>query len=98
MDVTLLLETLAGTDTQVGEWLNVIGYVIAAGDGPSAGTAGREGGARGRDDAGGKVLVRIQAILLWSAGSVKIGEYERALTERQRVANVTTATVHSGTT
>lgn len=97
VDVTLLLETLAGTDTQVGEWVNVIGYVFAAGDDASrAGAAGGGGGrdrdrGKGRDDEGGRVSsVRVQAIMLWSAGSVKIGEYERVLAERQRVANLMT--------
>lgn len=81
VDVTLLLATLTVTDTQVGEWVNVIGYVATAGDASSAG-GGR--GARGRVE-GGSGFVRMQAIVLWSAGSVKIGEYERVLTERQRV-------------
>lgn len=80
VDVTLLLSTLTVTDTQVGEWVNVVGYV-AAGENSSAGD-GR--GARGRDE-DGKVFVRMQAIMLWSAGSVRIGEYERVLTERQRI-------------
>lgn len=80
VDVTLLLSTLTLTDTQVGEWVNVIGYV-AAGENSRAGN-GRE--AQGRDE-DGRVFVRMQAVMLWSAGSVRIGEYERVLTERQRV-------------
>lgn len=94
VDVTLLLETLAGTDTQVGEWVNVIGYVAAPGDKGSRAGGAKGGGETGRgrrDDAEGRgYSVRVQAIMLWSAGSVKIEEYERALAERQRVANLTT--------
>lgn len=70
------------TDTQVGEWVNVVGYVTAGGDSSS----------RTRDEEGGKevdgrrrVFVNVQAIMLWSAGSVRIGEYERVLAERQRL-------------
>lgn len=95
VDVTLLLETLAGTDTQVGEWVNVIGYVDTVGDTGSRARdtkgGGDKKGGKGRDDAAERGFsVRVQAIMLWSAGSVKIGEYERVLAERQRVANLTT--------
>lgn len=95
VDVTLLLETMAGTDTKVGEWVNVIGYVVTAGNTGSRGEDAKGGGGtvrgRGRDDAAGRGFsVRVQAIMLWSAGSVKIGEYERVLAERQRLANPTT--------
>lgn len=95
VDVTLLLETLAGTDTQVGEWVNVIGYVAAAANSSSVGMAGTgKGETRGREDGVGRISVRVQAILLWSASSVKIGEYERVLTERKRVMGRTTTTLN----
>jgi hypothetical protein len=79
VDVTLLLSTLTVTDTQVGEWVNVVGYVTATGD---TGARGGKGGERRHED--GRVEIPMQAILWWSAGSVRIGEYERVLTERQR--------------
>lgn len=31
VDVTLLVSTLKSTDTQTGEWVNVIGYVVEKG-------------------------------------------------------------------
>ncbi len=79
VDVTLLLSTLTVTDTQVGEWVNVVGYVTASGD---TGARGGKGGERRGED--GRAVIPVQAILWWSAGSVRIGEYERVLMERQR--------------
>ncbi|KAL8693580.1 MAG: hypothetical protein Q9218_001622 [Villophora microphyllina] len=78
VDVNLLLSTLKHTDTQVGEWLNVIGYVQAE-DGT---------GKRDRRDMGGQVgfrgnVAKVQAVMLWSAGGVRIGEYEKALEMRK---------------
>lgn len=81
VDVSLLLENVKGEDLEVGAWLNVLGYC--------------EGivkerlhikDERGRDgDAGRVPKVKMKAVMLWNAGGVKIGEYERVLAER--VAN-----------
>ncbi|KAI9670487.1 MAG: hypothetical protein M1817_004354 [Caeruleum heppii] len=76
VDVNVLLSTLKSTDTQTGEWLNVIGYVN--------GTSVVEERKRGRQREAMQV-VHVQAIVLWSAGSIKLGEYERILHERQRI-------------
>ncbi|KAL9581698.1 MAG: hypothetical protein Q9212_003737 [Teloschistes hypoglaucus] len=79
VDVDLLLSTLQRTDTQVGEWQNVVGYVQAHEDdrksdrtdtSPKAGQGG--------------TVVKVQAVMLWSAGSLKIGEYEKALEMRKK--------------
>ncbi|KAL8780761.1 MAG: hypothetical protein Q9203_000640 [Teloschistes exilis] len=80
VDVNLLLSTLQRTDTQVGEWQNVVGYVQAHEDDEKW----------DRTDASRKVgragtVVKVQAVMLWSAGSLKIGEYEKALELRKRV-------------
>ena len=84
VDVNLLLENLKREDIVVGAWVNIAGYVeetmnkrekVKAMDG----NMGR--GRIPRVD-----LVKVQAIMLWSAGSIKIGEYERALTERLELA------------
>lgn len=76
VDVNLLLSTLTATDTQRGEWVNVMGYVEDRILGFKGGTG----------DPGG-VGIRVQAILLWSAGRVKLGEYERILAEKQKKDN-----------
>ena len=102
VDVNLLLATLQTTDLQVGEWVNVVGYV----EGKRTGSTGRRGGGGGGGGGGGEeerggggggggrggggsggggvIGVKVQAMMLWSAGSVNLGEYEHALIERQK--------------
>lgn len=76
VDVNLLLSTLKPTDIQIGEWVNVIGYVEARSTEMKEGKGCRKAK---QDD---KVGIRVQAILLWSAGGVKLAEYEKAVEER----------------
>ena len=73
-NIELLLNALASTDMQVGEWVNVMGYV----DFPSD-TKGRP------HCEAGPTTSHVQAVMLWPARSLKIGEYERALDERRQV-------------
>ncbi|KAI9684436.1 MAG: hypothetical protein M1829_002246 [Trizodia sp. TS-e1964] len=70
VDVRLLLDSLKSSDAQVGEWLNVIGYVSAAERVGLAqlGTAGNS--------------VGVQAVMLWPAGPFNLGEYEMVLKGR----------------
>lgn len=73
VDVRLLLETLRREETAVGEWVNVVGYVL-----------GREDEAHAvKSVVEAVVVVRLQAVLLWSAGPVRLEEYERAVRERE---------------
>ena len=76
VNVELLLSTLGSSDTQVGEWINVIGYV-----------ENNEVGARGfkNTEIRSMSCVRIKAIMLWSAGAIRIAEYEKALRDRLSV-------------
>ena len=78
VDVNLLLSTLKSTDTQIGEWVNVVGYVQRDIEDfkreRSEMMILREG-----------QLVQIQAIMLWSAGSINLGDYEKALEARNRI-------------
>jgi hypothetical protein len=69
VNVRLLLETLKSTDTRLGEWVNVIGYV----------TEPFSPGHSSVDVL--KNTTSVQAIILWSAGSVKLEEYEKTLNE-----------------
>lgn len=75
VDVRLLLETLKTTDTEIGEWVNVVGYVE------------RDETVRRDRDVGkeleGTGTVRVQAIMLWSAGGVKLKDYEEAIQKRK---------------
>ena len=104
VDVNLLLATLQTTDTQVGEWVNVVGYIegkrtrsTGRRGGGGGGGGGEEegeeeeergggggGGVGGGSGGGGVIGVKVQAMMLWSAESVNLGEYEHALVERQK--------------
>lgn len=76
VDVNLLLSTLTVTDTQRGEWVNVMGYI----DEKILSLKQK----KGELDVVG---IKVQAVLLWSAGSVKLGEYEQILAEKHKKAN-----------
>lgn len=88
----MVLENLKREDTEVGAWINVMGYVERV---------WREGKREQGQGQGKTVLakdkrkweleepkavrVKVQAIMLWSAGGVKIGEYEKVLEERLKL-------------
>jgi len=72
VDVNLLLETLKSTDTRVGEWVNVMGYIMMPPEDRNVLT-----GCHG-------TVTAVQAIVLWSAGSVKLEDYEKILIDLQR--------------
>lgn len=81
--VDQVLQTTKPSDIEDGAWINVVGYII---DGPR--TAGEravsdERKARSRRRKGSAVYV--QALMLWSAGTINLGAYERALELRQSV-------------
>lgn len=82
VDVNLLLSTLKATDTQVGEWVNVIGYVEVSDEASAARQQ-----QRGAKDAARRMtgVSRVQAVMLWSAGAVRITDYEKVLEERKRL-------------
>ncbi|KAL8775096.1 MAG: hypothetical protein Q9209_000575 [Squamulea sp. 1 TL-2023] len=82
VDVNIVLESLKHTDMQVGEWVNVMGYVQGI-EGQKAERRGVKYGL-GKGVSGDKV-VKVQAVMLWSAGGVKVWEYEKALEMRKQV-------------
>lgn len=71
LDVRLLLDSLKRTDTAVGEWVNVVGYITDI--------------RRDRE----KIEVCVQAVMLWSAGAVRVEEYEMAVREREELGLMT---------
>ena len=89
VDVTLLLESLKREDTQIGAWVNIIGYVEGSSEDERAMKKGVKRGSEGVLSGGdsGIAWVRVKAIMLWSAGGVKMGEYEKALEDRLRIQN-----------
>lgn len=72
VDVRLLLEKLTAEHTAVGAWVNVIGYINSP---PSASL--NKSTKRKRDLS----AVHVQALMLWSAGSLDIGRYETCLAD-----------------
>ena len=84
VDVNLLLENLKREDIAVGAWVNIVGYVGETINKKEKaknlnGNTGQEGISR-------VAVVKVQAIMLWSAGAIEVGEYERALTQRLGLA------------
>jgi hypothetical protein len=68
VDVKLLLNTLKSNETRIGEWINVIGYVVS----PQ------------REEANDSTVesVTVQAIVLWSSGPLKLDSYEKCLDQQ----------------
>ncbi|KAI9831673.1 MAG: hypothetical protein M1819_004739 [Sarea resinae] len=76
VDVRLLLSSLKSTDTEVGEWVNVIGYIAVPPRTMKKSTMAMQRAQH----------VNVQAIMLWSAGAIKIDDYERTLEQRLEMA------------
>ena len=81
VDINVLLPTLNSVDTQVGEWVNVMGYVTEGLEGLGQGRRSGRRDMREKVDAG---VVEVQAIILWSAGGVNLRDYEKAVLGRKR--------------
>ena len=69
VDVNLLLESLKSSDTCIGAWVNVVGYVTKQDPNVTA------------LEKGSSHSTAVQAIVFWSAGSLDINEYERVLSD-----------------
>ncbi|MCJ1231338.1 hypothetical protein MMC12_008015 [Toensbergia leucococca] len=76
VDINLLLENLKATDTQIGEWVNIVGYVERWPEGS------RQGKRHWKPGGQNNPSCMVQAIMLWSATSVRLREYEDALERR----------------
>lgn len=72
-----MLSTLKSTDIQRGAWLNVIGYVNDRLTGLKRGNGERI-----------VIDITVQAVLLWPAGGVRLGEYEKVLAEKRKKSEV----------
>jgi hypothetical protein len=67
VDVKLILENLNHTQTDVGQWVHVVGYVTST-------NAIREN----RQNWASEASVDIQALVLWSACDLDIAAYENS--------------------
>ncbi|PGH14034.1 hypothetical protein AJ79_03303 [Helicocarpus griseus UAMH5409] len=80
VDVNLLLGSLKSTDLQVGAWLNVLGYVREQfRSGMLVSTHTSSSGFSSSSTCGVARPLYIEAVMIFSADSVHIGEYERVL-------------------
>lgn len=70
----LLLEKLTVEHTAVGQWVNIIGYI----------TLDSQVSKRKIQDGLGGSTVDVQALMLWSAGSLDVQRYETCLGNLQR--------------
>jgi hypothetical protein len=71
VDIELVLGSIKSYETRIGEWVNVMGYIGASKQAPSSYPNRIQS------------EVRIQAILLWSAGPLKVDRYEDSLEQRK---------------
>ncbi|KAI1270175.1 CST complex subunit Ten1 [Xylariaceae sp. FL1019] len=72
VDVKLLLSTIKAEQTDVGQWIHVIGYITATEPNPKLAAqkvATCETGS----------AVSIQALLIWTARDLDIEKYERSM-------------------
>lgn len=82
VNVNLLVESLKTTDTQIGEWVNVIGYVDSA-----AGVRDCTNRQTEKGEIQKTIEVPVQALMLWSAANINLAEYEKAVVGRKKSGN-----------
>jgi len=68
VNVAYVLDALNFELTQVGAWVNVVGYVRTT---------------RDENSDPGKSSRSVDAVVIWSAGAIKLDEYEAAVRELQ---------------
>ncbi|KAL1988152.1 hypothetical protein VTN96DRAFT_682 [Rasamsonia emersonii] len=78
VDINHLLETIKAEDLQVGAWLNVIGYVREDEEKRHS----KDDDERKKDQT---PAIYVEAVMVFSAGAVNVGEYERILRDAQEV-------------
>ncbi|MDI1485261.1 MAG: hypothetical protein OHK93_000398 [Ramalina farinacea] len=98
VDVNVILETLRRDDLEVGAWVNVLAYVQpdqAESDLKRLSSERLRGkhsppGATSRSGSS-TINVKLQAVMLWNAGAIKIADYERAVESKINLDNPRTA-------
>lgn len=69
VDIKLLVTTLKGSETRIGEWVNVMGYIQTQQQ-----SAGQTSNSHS---------VQVQALVLWSSGPFSLDRYERCLESKR---------------
>ncbi|KAJ5218946.1 uncharacterized protein N7498_001045 [Penicillium cinerascens] len=87
VDVNAVLEDLTSEELRVGSWLNVLGYVRDTTP-PDASFSSQQGSQQSNEALPVKVSPRpvyVEAVMVFSAGAIALGEYERILRNAQDV-------------
>lgn len=93
VDVQLVLESIKAPDLQRGSWLNVIGYVRKSEQ------RHKKASNPSTDDIKRAPIPIVQAIVVWGAGAIRVGDYEAALlNQREKKATVELPVVHESQT
>lgn len=69
VNIELVLETIQPELTHVGEWVNVIGYITST---------PKRTGMKTHKSKSLQMPVQVQALLVWSAGSLDLKKYEES--------------------
>lgn len=86
VDINAVLEDLTSEELRVGSWLNVLGYVRDTT--PPATSFSSQQSSQSNEALSAKVAPRpvyIEAVMVFSAGAIALGEYERILRNAQDV-------------
>ena len=87
VDINAVLEDLTSEELRVGSWLNVLGYVRDISP-PDASFSSQQGSQQANEVVPAKDSPRpvyIEAVMVFSAGAIALGEYERILRNAQDV-------------
>jgi hypothetical protein len=89
VDINAVLEDLTAEELRVGTWLNVLGYVRESLPPPSSFSSTPES-KQSSDTTTGPVTVpsrevHVEAVMVFPAGAIALGEYERILRNSQHV-------------
>lgn len=79
VDISLILESIKADLLQPGTWLNIIGYVNRA-------ASRRKRPALSGGISGQMERSRVQALLAWNAGPVRVADYESILMQQRDMA------------
>ncbi|KAK4989065.1 hypothetical protein LTR66_006354 [Elasticomyces elasticus] len=101
VDINQILDSTAGSNLQVGAWVNVMGYVTSSKPKPiRAEQSNVRRGSSQRKRCRTKP-VRVQAIAIWTAGNVDLTVYEESVKRYQSglpaLSSITNSTAIGGT-
>lgn len=98
VDINVILGTICRDNLEIGAWVNVLAYVkldqaendtkrLSSERDRGKQSASGVTGQRGRPT----ISVKLQAVMLWTAGAIKIADYERAVESKMNLDNPRTA-------